>query len=59
MSYEVMDVKKMTYLDESFELVIDKSTMDSLMCSQHPLINVAEMIEECYRVLKNLSLIHI
>ena len=52
MRYDVMDVRKMTYGDEYFDLVIDKSTIDTLMCSENPLINVAQMIEEGYRVLK-------
>ncbi len=44
MSYDVMDVRKMAYKDESFDLVIDKSTIDTLMCSDNPLMNVAKMI---------------
>lgn len=53
MSYDVMDVRSMTYPNESFDLIIDKSTIDSLMCSDHPLVNVAQMLEEGYRVLRN------
>jgi ubiquinone/menaquinone biosynthesis C-methylase UbiE len=52
MVYDVMDVRSMSYPDESFDLVIDKSTIDSLMCSDHPLLNVAKMLEEGYRVLR-------
>ena len=44
MLYEVMDVRNMTYPDNSFDLVIDKSTIDTLMCSDNPLMNVAQMI---------------
>jgi ubiquinone/menaquinone biosynthesis C-methylase UbiE len=44
MRYDVMDVRKMDYKDESFDLIIDKSTIDSLMCSDHPLLNVANLI---------------
>lgn len=33
MVYEVMDVRRMTYSNESFDLVLDKSTIDALMCS--------------------------
>lgn len=50
--YDVMDVREMTYPDQSFDLIIDKSTIDSLMCSDHPYINTTQMIEEGYRVLK-------
>ncbi len=33
-------------------MVLDKSTIDALMCSDEPLISVCQMIEEVYRVLK-------
>lgn len=38
MIYEVMDVTKMTYPDKYFDLVLDKSTIDALLCSEHPYI---------------------
>ena len=44
MRYDVMDIRKMGYLNESFDLIIDKSTIDSLMCSEEPLVNVALML---------------
>lgn len=44
MIYEVMDVRKMTYDNLSFDLVLDKSTIDALMCSDEPLISVCEMV---------------
>lgn len=47
-----MDVRNMSYLDGHFDLVLDKSTIDTLMCTENPLINVAKMAEESYRVLK-------
>ena len=40
-----MDVTKMGYADQSFDLVLDKSTIDTLMCTESPLINVAKMAE--------------
>ena len=52
MRYDVMDVRNMEYKDQTFDLLIDKSTIDSLMCSDHPLVNVAQLVEEGYRVLK-------
>ncbi len=52
LQYDVMDVREMTYPSESFDLVIDKSTIDSLMCSDNPLIYVSRMICEGYRVLR-------
>jgi len=39
-----MDVRKMSYGEGSFDMVIDKSTIDSLMCSNNPIINVAMML---------------
>lgn len=45
MKYEVMDVRSMDYADESFDLLIDKSTIDTLMCCDNPLMDVAKMIE--------------
>lgn len=51
MHFDVMDVRAMEYKDEEFDLIIDKSTIDSLMCSENPLLNVAKMVEEGYRVL--------
>lgn len=42
----------MTYPNESFDLVLDKSTIDALMCSDEPLMSVCQMVEEVYRVLK-------
>lgn len=43
----------MSYPDESFDLVLDKSTIDALLCGgtgAHT--TVAKMIKECQRVLK-------
>lgn len=44
MIYEVMDVTQMTYSDKYFDLVIDKSTIDALLCSEHPYIESAKML---------------
>lgn len=52
MVYEVMDVRKLSYPAGSFDMVLDKSTIDTLMCSDNPLTNVAAMVDEAYRVLK-------
>jgi ubiquinone/menaquinone biosynthesis C-methylase UbiE len=51
MVYEVQDVRRMDYPSGSFDMVLDKSTIDSLMCSDNPLTNVASMLDEAYRVL--------
>ncbi len=52
MVYEVMDVRNMRYPSEHFNMVLDKSTIDALLCSDNPVISVAQMLEEVYRVLK-------
>ena len=44
MVYEVMDVRDMRYEDEMFQLVIDKSTIDALLCGAQPYIDTAKML---------------
>jgi hypothetical protein len=44
MAFDVMDVREMKYKNGQFDLIIDKSTIDSLMCSDNPLMNVTKMI---------------
>jgi ubiquinone/menaquinone biosynthesis C-methylase UbiE len=51
MVFEVQDVRKMHYEDCSFDMVLDKSTIDPLMCTDNPITNVAAMVDEVYRVL--------
>lgn len=36
----------------SFDLVIDKSTMDALLCGDNSFVNTARMLKETQRVLK-------
>jgi ubiquinone/menaquinone biosynthesis C-methylase UbiE len=50
--YETMDVRKLTYSDEMFDLVVDKSTIDALLCGEQSFMNVASMTKEISRVLK-------
>ena len=52
MIYEVMDVRKLNYEDNSFDLAVDKSTIDALLCGDDAFINVAKRIKEVQRVLK-------
>lgn len=52
MKWEVMDVTDLKYPDESFDLAIDKSTIDALLCGDNAFINVAKMLKEAQRVLK-------
>lgn len=41
MVYEVMDVCNMTYSDNSFDVAIDKSTIDALLCGDNAFVKVA------------------
>ena len=52
MTYEVMDVRDLKYEDNTFDLAVDKSTIDALLCGDDAFINVAKMIKEVQRVLK-------
>ena len=52
MTYEVMDVRDIKYEDNYFDLAVDKSTIDALLCGEDAFINVAKMIKEVQRVLK-------
>lgn len=52
MRWETMDAMNMTYEDESFECVIDKSTIDAILCGEYSFYNTAKMLKEVQRVLK-------
>jgi ubiquinone/menaquinone biosynthesis C-methylase UbiE len=47
-----MDIRDLKYEDNSFDIAIDKSTIDSLLCGDRSFLNVAIMINEIQRVLK-------
>lgn len=52
MKWEVMDVRNMRYPNDFFDLIIDKSTIDALLCGESSFMNTALMMKECQRVLK-------
>ena len=52
LKWDVMDVREMTYDSNIFDLIIDKSTIDALLCGENAFINVAMMLKECQRVMK-------
>ena len=52
MSWKVMDVRKMKYENNTFDLIVDKSTIDAILCGDSSFVNVAIMINEVQRVLK-------
>ena len=51
--WEVMDVTQMDQIEaNTFDLVVDKSTIDALLCGDNSFVNVAKMCKEVQRVLK-------
>jgi hypothetical protein len=47
-----MDVRDMKYDDGAFDLAIDKSTIDALLCGDRSFLNVTIMTKEIQRILK-------
>ncbi len=47
MNFEAMDIREMNYRSDYFDLIIDKSTIDALVCSKNPAVDVALMLMEC------------
>ena len=43
MKWDVMDVWEMSYENNFFDIAIDKSTIDALLCGDNAFINVAKM----------------
>ncbi|WVZ92126.1 hypothetical protein U9M48_038213 [Paspalum notatum var. saurae] len=53
LKYMKMDVKNMSDFESgSFDAVIDKGTLDSIMCGQNSQENATKMLEEVNRILK-------
>jgi len=48
----MMDVRDLSYNENFFDLVVDKSTIDALLCGDNSFINVAIMTKEIIRTLK-------
>ena len=53
MTFSVMDVRNLKFQDSSFDLAVDKSTIDALLCGDFAYVNVAKMLKEVIRVLKS------
>ena len=51
MKWTQMDGKKMTYEDGSFDCIIDKACLDSILCGENSAPNSKLMLDEIYRVL--------
>ena len=47
MAWEIMDVRDLNYKTEQFDMIIDKCTLDAMICSDDAYVNVAKMFKEC------------
>jgi ubiquinone/menaquinone biosynthesis C-methylase UbiE len=53
LKYMQMDVRDMSYFeDDSFDTIIDKGTLDSLMCGSDALLSASRMLGEVSRLIK-------
>ena len=52
MTYEVMDCCSLKYPDNFFDIAIDKSTIDALLCGDNSFLLTALMLKEGQRVIK-------
>lgn len=52
MTFQVMDVRDLKYENNYFDLAVDKSTIDAILCGEDSFINAAKMLKEVQRVLK-------
>jgi ubiquinone/menaquinone biosynthesis C-methylase UbiE len=53
-NYEVLDVtKSFPYPENSFDIIVCKGTMDSILCGAGSLKNIRNTLMECSRVLNN------
>ena len=50
MKWQVMDTRNLEFEDETFDIIIDKATIDSLLHDSYK--TFAETLKECSRVLK-------
>jgi len=56
MKWDVMDIMDMTYADASFDIILDKGTMDAIMCEQGDQWTVPdEIAERCHKELSHVS----
>ncbi|KAM7457357.1 hypothetical protein BLSTO_01881 [Blastocystis sp. subtype 1] len=52
MKWDVMDIHHMTYADASFDVVLDKGTLDAVICGDETTCFPEKVVSEVYRVLK-------
>ena len=53
MTWKLMDCLNMKYDDKSFDAIVDKSTIDAILCGDYSFYNTAKMMNEVQRVLKD------
>ena len=46
MVYQVMDCCDLKYEDNTFDIIIDKSTIDAILCGDNAFLNTAMMLKE-------------
>lgn len=51
-TWEVMNATSLSFSDDSFDVVFDKGTMDSILCGENSTSTVHRSLKEVYRVLK-------
>jgi ubiquinone/menaquinone biosynthesis C-methylase UbiE len=57
LNFSLADIRNMAeYKDKSFDIIIDKGTLDAILCGNDSYNNAAEMLSECYRLLDDLGL---
>lgn len=52
LEWVIGDCRQMDFLDNSFDFIIDKGTMDAILCAYDGGRNAKSMFQEIYRVLK-------
>eukprot|EP01114_Cavostelium_apophysatum_P012156 TRINITY_DN2697_c0_g1_i1.p1 TRINITY_DN2697_c0_g1~~TRINITY_DN2697_c0_g1_i1.p1 ORF type:complete len:204 (+),score=21.80 TRINITY_DN2697_c0_g1_i1:71-682(+) len=50
--FRTMDVMSMEFSDSAFDAVVDKGTLDAILCGENSTANADSMVSEIYRVLK-------
>eukprot|EP01121_Diplochlamys_sp_Union-15-3_P016364 TRINITY_DN5551_c0_g1_i2.p1 TRINITY_DN5551_c0_g1~~TRINITY_DN5551_c0_g1_i2.p1 ORF type:complete len:216 (+),score=28.18 TRINITY_DN5551_c0_g1_i2:69-650(+) len=52
LEFRRMDCRSLEFSDNTFDGVIDKGTMDTIMCGDNSFVNAAKMLNQIHRVLK-------
>ena len=53
LQFHVQDVRQMTFPSASFDVVLDKGTLDAILCGAESHRHATSMLSECQRVLKD------